>query len=129
MKKFAFLVILLPALGCGRGDVAVVKGQVNLNQQPLAGARVQFQPLAGNRPSSAITDGEGKFALQYALDQAGAEIGRHRVEIRLERTVLTPEGQEYTLPDVVPVKYNARTTLESEVRPGSNELNFDLTSP
>lgn len=70
----------LVAAGCGPGGPKVVKvnGTVTRGGQPLKDIRLTFFPEQG-RPSSALTDAEGRFSLQYTPDRPGAVVGKHKV--------------------------------------------------
>lgn len=112
--------------GCGEGRLAAVKGRVTRNGQPLPGATVRFQPVNGKRPSSAVTDVNGTYALLYAVNEPGAEIGKHTIEIFAEET-----KKDDTLarsPETGRPKRNPRNDLEREVKPGRNEFDFELTA-
>ena len=110
-----------------RRALGTVEGTVTLDSQPLEGASVQFQPADGKRPSSAITDAQGRYSLMHLPDKPGAEIGKHNVRITAARTI-EKAGKEVGLPERVPDKYNAKTTLVEEVKAGRNEINFTLTT-
>ena len=117
-------------MGCGGpGNVAEVSGQVTFDSQPLADATVQFQPIAGNSPSAAITDSSGHYTLRYTRETEGAEIGEHTVTIS---TYLSgnedAEPPRPAVPEKLPQKYNAKTELKATVKAGSNTLDFPLES-
>lgn len=116
----------LLADGCGgvdRPDIARVEGRVTLDGEPLANAKLVFQPVANWRASTGLTDDHGNYELFYNLNcqEKGATIGRHIVRIS---TVGRDEGE----PEVVPVRYNEQTELWEEVESGTNEIDFGLTS-
>jgi hypothetical protein len=111
--------------GCGGGsDVAPVTGTITLDGQPLASAEVIFQPQDG-RPSTGLTDGQGRYELVFSRDSKGALIGSHTVRI----TVPTVDDDGNPLPDArpLPVKYNVESTLTAQVTAGSNLIDFPLT--
>src|SRR5262245_18967580 len=71
--------------GCGGGpkdlpDIAPVTGTVTLDDKPLEGAVVTFQPET-TRQSSALTDAGGKYQLSFNQTLKGAAIGKHTVRI------------------------------------------------
>ncbi|MEX1039410.1 MAG: carboxypeptidase-like regulatory domain-containing protein [Pirellulaceae bacterium] len=113
------------ASGCngsaGEG-LASVEGTVTLDGQPLPNAQVIFQPAAG-RPSTAITDAEGKYQLQYTMDQAGAEVGSHAVKV----TTAIDQPDDTRASEQVPKKYNLESELVEEVEPGKNTIDFELS--
>ncbi|MDB5336810.1 MAG: hypothetical protein JWN70_2429 [Planctomycetaceae bacterium] len=75
---------LLAGAGCGGGDgipqVYPVSGVVTRNGTPLANANVEFIPAKG-RPSSATTDQDGNFVLEYQAKVPGALPGEHLVVV------------------------------------------------
>jgi hypothetical protein len=95
-----------------------VSGLVIINGQPLAGAKVEFIPQKG-KPSSGVTDQNGRYSLKSSQDIPGAALGTHQVSI----STATEEGAKETIPP----KYNAATSLAAEVVEGNNEFIFELT--
>lgn len=108
---------ILSASGCGSG-FASVKGQVLFDGKPLRNALVAFYPEQG-RGSYGRTDAEGRYELLYSDMQAGVPPGKCVVRI----TTTDDEKKE-----IVPVKYNTKSELIEDVKPGSNEINFSLHS-
>ena len=122
----ALIGIALLVGGCGGSfDVAPVTGTVTLDGQPLASAEVTFQPQDG-RPSTGLTDQQGRYELVYSRDSKGAMIGSHTVRI----TTPTVDDDGNPLPDAspLPAKYNIESTLTAQVAAGSNTIDFPLTS-
>lgn len=80
--------------GCGRGRPAFVEvtGTITLDGKPLEGAVVSFQPVSQEsggfaRPSSAITDAEGKFSPGTFEANDGLPAGKYRVAIQKREPV------------------------------------------
>lgn len=130
--------LLLIAAGCGGESypVAPVSGQVTLDGQPLADARIGFEPRRqGNNPNAgpgsyAKTDAQGRFELQTLKDEKGAVVTTHDVWIR---TFVAPADRSGEIiesqPEKVPARYNDATTLTFTVpAEGSDQANFALTS-
>lgn len=111
------LLLLLVAGGCGSG-FASVKGRVLLDGKPLRGAEVAFYPETG-RGSFGRTDREGRYELKYTHKQSGIQPGKCTVRI----TTAEDEQRE-----ILPAKYNRASELTEVVKPGSNEINFSLSS-
>ena len=115
------------AMGEGRKlpELGEVEGIVTMDGEPLAGAKVQFHPLAAVRAGSeksdsmARTNPEGRFKLRYVAEVMGACTGQHIVFIR---KIVPGKG------DLVPVEYNLKTKLRFNVEPGMNEAKFELLS-
>ena len=112
-----------------------VSGQVTLNGQPLSSGTIQFQPGAGPRAVSMsggalIQDGS------YSIPRnEGLVPGKYKVSVSAASGDATapapkdvaPGRSPRLLPDLIPPQYNARTTLEAEVKLNdANTFNFDL---
>ncbi len=125
-RRCLLFTLLLSLIGCGGGDapeLGSVSGTVTLDGSPLEEATVEFHPVDGGRSSSAITDEEGHYTLQFAPKRDGALIGKHQVKITTSIV-----GDDNVVKERVPTKYNTETTLEKEVVAGENEIDFDLDS-
>lgn len=124
LSTFAFLSLG----GCGgRSDIGRVSGTITLEGQPLANARVIFQPQAAGSASYGVTDAEGHYTLQYNADTEGAMIGRHTVSVSTFMAGdpdADPPGQ--ISEERIPAKYNATSELMAEVTAGDNSIDFAL---
>ncbi len=122
------MAVSLCSFGCGGGDLpelGTVKGKVTMDGKPLAGAMVQFHPLAEGRPGSAVTDKDGNYVLMYDGGVKGTKVGTNKVEINTFWPDGEPgEGQSET---ILP-KYNSASTLKEEIKKGSNTFDFALQS-
>lgn len=146
--RYVFVAILAlapSAAGCGGGEESVptvpVSGVVTLDDKPLAGALVRFEP-AGNQAkegwtdSSGVTDAEGRYTLDASKGGRGAVVGPHRVTIDLapdpEAVDASTEGApapKARPKKLIPAKYNSQSTLTFEVPAGGTDAaNFDLKS-
>jgi hypothetical protein len=135
---------LAPLAGCGGGgpQFVAVSGRVTLNDQPVEGCSVDFQPLsagkdAGAPGSTGKTDKDGRFTLYSQLDKsrAGAVVGKHQVR------VWAPEGAQDADADSprakgkktgpkIPGRYHVNSELTFEVpASGTDKADFALKSP
>jgi hypothetical protein len=138
MERLAVVAMLLFCCGCGQSDGPVrvaVAGRVTLDGTPIAEGTINFLPTSGTKGPTAgapITDG------LYSIAAAkGPCVGRYRVEIRgskkTGRQVLAPGPKTSGLMvdeilEIVPKRYNAESTLEADLKPGQNELDYSLTA-
>jgi len=115
------LVPVLLVAGCGRSgpEVAPVSGRVTLDGQPLEMVDVVFQPKNGDSPSTSRTGPDGRYELLYKRGIVGARTGEHVVHIGFTSNIVKN-------PPNIPARYNTNSDLLVEVKPGSNEYNFDL---
>ncbi len=114
--------VIFSSTGCGRSDLPPlgrVRGTVTLDGKPLSGAVVTFQPEKG-RPAVANTDSNGNYEVMYTDGVRGATVGRNSVR------VLWPDGESGSAP--IPDKYNAKSTLTFEVKPGNNTFDIKMES-
>lgn len=142
----ALSVMLLSLTGCGgpsdQPDLGQVHGTITLDGKPLSGIAVVFQPDNG-RPAHGRTDAEGKYELTYIRDTRGTKIGRNRVEIAPSEEGEEENESAETDPDTesrpakrpfksgkskIPARYNIKSELEADVKPGDNTFDFELTS-
>jgi hypothetical protein len=139
------LALLLSLAGCfkpnDQPELGEVRGTITLDGKPLSGVVVLFQPDNG-RPARDVTDAEGNYELKYIRDTMGTKIGHNRVEIAPNEEGDDEEPIESTSEDgepislqpltsdkpMIPARYNTKSELEADVKPGENTFNFDLES-
>jgi hypothetical protein len=102
-----------------------VSGTVLLDDKPLPRATIEFSPDEGST-SYGITDGKGRYTLQYLPNQSGAVTGHHTVRITTYDWRTTPDGAKLEVPEQVPVRYNSDSILEADIQTGSQYLDWDL---
>lgn len=110
-----------------RPDLGKVTGVVVLDGTPVEGIEVQFTPEKG-RGSQGVTDGEGKYELNYLQQVKGAVIGKHKVIIKTLGEEDDSDPDAPVVEEKIPAKYNTKSTLTAEVEAGENEIDFQLIS-
>lgn len=133
-KIFSVLIIACGMSACSGSNgpqLGQVSGVVTLDGEPLEYAQITFQPEKG-RPSVAETDSAGNYSLSYTGTSTGALIGAHKVVITSAMDAYsdeTGEGKDRKArAELLPAKYHTQTTLTAEVKSGSNQIDFPLTS-
>jgi hypothetical protein len=112
----------------GRGNLpplGSVSGKVTLDGKPLPNAEVRFIPLEegknaerkGASVALGVTDENGQYRLYYVKDTLGAAVGPSRVSIAAKDNA----GRERVRPE-----FNVQSTLQREVKSGSQQLDFDV---
>ncbi len=135
MKHSTLLTLLLLA-GCSGAPADFprepVEGQVTLDGRPLDEGLITLEPVDQPEPIASGVITEGRFTIARV---DGPAPGRHRVSIWSQK----PTGKKLRDPDqkgqlveeiksVIPDRYNARTELVVEIKPGaSNSLEFPLS--
>src|SRR5262245_57335494 len=120
--------LLLAALalsGCSKSNltIAPVSGTVTLDGAPLKTASVMFQPKDGGRPSFGVTNAQGRYTLEYSMNDLGAKVGPCTVRISTESHGENSKNAK----ELVPKRYRT-TPLEVQVESKSNTIDFPLTS-
>ncbi|MBN1589051.1 MAG: carboxypeptidase regulatory-like domain-containing protein [Pirellulales bacterium] len=97
-----------------------VEGTVTLNEKPVVGALVSFQPddpMAS--PSYGETDEKGHYVLKFSPQRDGAMIGMHTVSI-------TTKNENLKKPETLPPQFNEQSELKKEVKDGENVIDFPI---
>ncbi len=126
----AGLSLCLLAAGCGRGGFKLVpvSGRVTAQGQPVAEARVTFQPQGGGPGSYGQTDAGGRFVLRSVLDDSrGAVAGTHVVTITTAKdTNASDDGGGSTTGELAPPRFRDGS-VEFVVPPkGTDSADFEL---
>lgn len=125
------LALGLSLVGCGGGSklpLVAVSGVVTLDGAPLPDAQVVFEPKDGS-PSFGTTDASGNFRLKFDAQNHGALPGGHVVKITTFAVGDddAPNSPTY-IRERVPQKYNHKSELRADVKPGVEPFKFELVS-
>lgn len=130
-SRIVYMVICAGAVGmlvgCQRAErpqMGYVSGIVTLNGTPLEKVSIVFRPAEGGRQSSGLTDSSGHYDLKYLEEEKGASVGMHEVYLS---TYLSEDSAGGPQTEWIPVAYRGRGKLKREVKPGKNQINFELT--
>ena len=108
-------------------DLGRVSGRVTLDGEPVANARLIFTPV-GKQPCVGKTDEDGNYEMMFDTGVRGAVVGINRVAISTMWEEHNDKGERIMIPETIPEKYNAKSTLEFEVTGSRQTKNWDLTS-
>lgn len=125
-------IMLAAAVGCG-GRPATVAGVVKMAGAPLENGVVTFTPVKGGPSAYGTITAGGRYELKTGAGR-GLELGDYVVTVAANAT---PEqaaalgfkvGREGIMPLLTPLKYadTATSPLKATVKPGSQDLDFDL---
>lgn len=125
--------------GCGGSPypLADVSGVVTLDGEPLAGARVAFQPrregkgLDSGPGSYGTTDAHGRYTLRTIDGTSGAVVATHDVRIStyVGEADPTSDAPQTLAPERVPPRYKLPDALTSTVPDkGTAGADFHLTT-
>jgi hypothetical protein len=140
MRLATFTVgVLALASGCGTSEfeLAPVSGTVTLDGEPVAAARVIFEPqrdgqeaFSAGPGSDGMTDEAGRYSLRTSVSgDAGAVIGQHRVTIStyLSEVDRTRDMGRVVRAEEIPPRYFTPGALSFEVpAEGTDNADFAL---
>ena len=126
--------LLLGALICGaaligcNGGASSVSGTVSLDGQPVKSGSIAFISTESDRREGAVIQ-DGKF-------QAELPPGKYRLELSGQKVVGQHKQKDFEGKDEVlditgelfPEKFNVKSQLTQEIKPGSQTLPLDLKS-
>lgn len=128
-QVFVLIAVAISGISCGSDQPAIgrVHGIVTLDGVAYPDAQVLFTPAQG-RPSSGITDGDGRYELTYVRDVKGASLGKHTICITTIQKSSSDRGDDPPFKERIPEKYNLKSILSEDVKEGDNNFDFALTS-
>jgi hypothetical protein len=121
---------LVPLLvGCSNDQVGQVTGTVTVDGKPVEKGSISFFPADGKGSDAGETIENGTYTVK------NVPVGAAKVKIRVPKVTGkkklydTPESPyRETLSESLPNRYNDKTELSFDVKPGKNEKNFELTT-
>jgi len=133
MRKVTGIALALTCLalsgGCGGGDKVEVEGTVSYDGKPVQAGAIAFlssDAKSGGSGGAPIIDGK-----YHVPVKEGLKPGTYKVEIHWAK----PTGKKFksesgdTLDmteEGLPEKYNLKSELKAEVKPGPNPVDFHL---
>jgi hypothetical protein len=131
MRRLAGITLALACLvlsgGCG-GSTATVEGAVTYDGKPVPAGAISFLAADGKGGSGGASVIDGAYRVP---PEPGLKPGTYKVEIRWAK----PTGKKFKsesgdildmTEEGLPEKYNTKSDLKAEVKPGSNKIDFDL---
>lgn len=134
LKLLCFSACLLISPSCSFGvpsdqpELGQVSGVVTLDGQPLSRAKISFDPISGGRSSMAVTDDQGRYELEYAIQTPGAKVDRHNIRVSTEWDEGEASSGSKPTKETIPQKYREPGGLTGEVKPGKNVIDLKLVS-
>ncbi len=132
-----FVAVLTATTGCSSkkvqyGDIDLIKvsGTVLLDKKPLPDAQILFYDVK-KCYSYGVTNAEGKYSLKFNSKIDGTCPGQKKVEIWTTRSGADFDllmTKSYPVKEIVPIKYNRKTTLTANVSESENFFVFELDS-
>lgn len=134
LRHAAIACVLLGLAGCGGASDSLprqpVEGTITYDGQPLKDGNIQFSPADPNmkdpvRGGAPIMDGK------YSIPQdVGLVPGKYNVVISAASAEASSDdapGAVKALPkELLPAKYNTKSTLTADIKDGNNVIDFPL---
>ena len=116
--------------GCGGGSSRpAVQGTVTFDGAPVDGGKIMFIATDSKGINANANIVAGKYALAAGK---GPSVGAHKVEIvwykKTGKQVVgsdPPNKIDETI-QVIPEKYNAKSSVTEQIKAGANTLNYEL---
>jgi len=137
-RLFLFFGFIVLTAGCGGGGkTAQVSGRIMMNGQPLANARVSFQPTSGanknevGATAQGETDADGRYTLTFmGSGKKGATVGENLVSIsKLDGPTPDPKDDNPPLRrELVAPEWNTESKQKFTVPSGgATNADFNVT--
>jgi hypothetical protein len=114
--------------GCSSDETeGVVTGAVTLDGVPLKAGQIRFVPVDGETATAGAVITDGQYSATVAPGPKTVEISSPK-----EGAVRSMYSDAPQRPpaggDLIPARYNAKTELKVDIRPGAEQHDFDLQS-
>ena len=119
-RAFLSCLVVMGLVGCSESDrppLGRVSGKITMDGQPLEGVIINFRPEFG-RTSTAETDTQGRYDLEYEYQVKGAIVGP------ATPSFVWPTGAEGK--KGIPSQYSDKSEIKFEVKSGSNTFDLDI---
>ncbi|OYW12364.1 MAG: hypothetical protein B7Z55_18345 [Planctomycetales bacterium 12-60-4] len=132
------MLLFVSLCGCtgGGNDLATVTGIVTVDGAPVEGIQVVFKPRdIDGSAAYGVTDTRGHYRLMSTRDRVGARPASYDVTLKAaqlsqsELEEMRAQGETVAeTPVVLPENLSGPVERTVDVRPGSNVIDFPLTS-
>ncbi|MEQ1825981.1 MAG: carboxypeptidase-like regulatory domain-containing protein [Pirellula sp.] len=124
LKTLPIVVVcaLFTFAGCSDNNgLAPVSGRVLLDDKPVEGAAVMFQPEGGGVPATGVTGPNGEFTLTTSGVGDGASLGMNGVSV--VKSVSTQPNRKIEESEIVPMKFETPVKYAS---PKTSGISIDV---
>ena len=119
---------LASVVGCG-SDKSSVSGTVTFDSQPVASGMITFVKSDGDVVREGAIIKDGAF-------QAEVPPGHYKIELNAQKVVRTrtqkgfdgKDEEDQITEELFPERYNVKTELSHDIKPGSNTVKLDPKS-
>jgi hypothetical protein len=124
----ALIVVLVILAGCGGASMGEVSGTVKVDGEPLKTGAILFVPVDGKTQTAGGTIDGGSYSVKVPVSVMKVSITAPKV-VGYKKLYNTPDSPKMPLTaEALPAKYNERTELQLDVKPGTNAKDWELKS-
>ncbi len=121
------LVLMLCSAGCSSDGLIDIDGTVTFHGQPLEKGSITFLPTNGDSPTAAAIIENGRYTVRLATGSKSVKIEGFKVLGKKPLYLGSPDSPMIDdLKQVLPDKYNTRSTLTCEITSGKRCYDFAL---
>jgi hypothetical protein len=122
------LVCMASLVGCGDGKSSVT-GTVTLDNQPVASGAIAFVKSEGELAREGAVIKDGSFQAHLPPGKYKLELNSQKVVGKRKQKAFDGTEEEVELTEeLFPERYNRKTELSQEIKPGANLIKLDLKS-
>ena len=124
----SLLLVLLVLAGCGDPSMGEVTGTVKVDGEPIPEGAILFIPVDGKGGTAGDKIQDGHYSAKVQVGAMKVSISKLKF-LRKKKLYNKPGAPEYTQNmEGLPAKYNEKTELRFDVKPGVNQKDWDLQS-
>jgi hypothetical protein len=121
-----FALILLALAGCGNSKEGQVSGTVKVGGAPLETGSITFLPADGKTATAGAEIKNGRYSAKVPVGMMKVSISSPKV-VGKKKVYPTPESPEMPITvEAILERYNDKTELTLDVKPGTNNKDWDL---
>jgi hypothetical protein len=120
------LMVFLVLVGCGGEPVA--SGTVKVDGQPLEEGNISFFPVDGKSTTAGGPIKGGQYTVNVPTGTMKVVISKAKI-VGYKKLYNTPDAKQYPVTaEALPDRYNEKSELRLDVKPGKNQKDWELNS-
>jgi hypothetical protein len=127
--RVAFLALVAFCLLAGCSDSTTVSGTVTMDGQPVKSGAITFVKTDGDLVRAGAVISDGAFQAKLAPGKYRIELTGQKVVGKRKQKAFDGTDEEVELTEeLFPERYNAKTELSHEIKPGPNKIDLKLNA-
>src|SRR5262249_45082181 len=126
LKGSLIFSVLLALVGCGGEPLA--SGTVKVDGQPLEAGTITFFPVGGKTATTGGAIKGGQYSVNVPEGTMKVVISKAKI-VGYKKLYNTPDAKLYPeTREALPDRYNEKSELRLDVKPGKNQKDWELNS-